>query len=393
MNETMERILEQGAGLAILFCLLGIPVLLTIFHLYCLFVRGEGPWFRKWRVVLEVLTLLLGPLYSVFYAIFLEIGFRADWHYQLYNSQKHTPIATWTLPTLLTLTGIGVLGYFILRLIPLKYMPPLVVVTGIACSYAGILVSVLWCIQIWGLETFWLVLFPANWVMLVLIQIKNLIYQWEDMQWEKVGQQETETDAEKIYRNPFLQKCNEKLQDASTWPVAALVLFLPLLGILLAILALFGQSPDSIIQAFTQTSQWNLSAKVSPQNLYYDEHYLCTVAAGGHRKVVRPLRMGRRHGHAVIVNRQLCVANAFEQILEEKLPRTHKAVRRFYDTYGFPVAKLIRSPFAADVVYVLMKPLEWLFLLIIYFNDTKPENRIAIQYLPPEEQKRLKAAC
>ena len=92
--------------------------------------------------------------------------------------------------------------------------------------------------------------------------------------------------------------------------------------------------------------------------------------------------MGLRHGHKVIVNRQLCIANAFEQVLEERTPRFHRAVRNFYDTYGFPVAKLIRSRYAADLVYLLMKPLEWFFLAVLYLTDARPENRIALQYLP-----------
>ena len=29
-----------------------------------------------------------------------------------------------------------------------------------------------------------------------------------------------------------------------------------------------------------------------------------------------------------------------------------------------------------------MKPLEWIFLIVIYLFDANPENRIAIQYLP-----------
>ena len=122
------------------------------------------------------------------------------------------------------------------------------------------------------------------------------------------------------------------------------------------------------------------------ENLYYDEHYLCTVAAGGHRRVVKPIRMGVRHGHPVIVNRQLCIANAFEQILEERMPKIHRRIRHFYDTYGFPVARLIHSPYIADLVYILMKPLEWLFLAVIYAVDTKPENRIAVQYLAKSEK-------
>ena len=36
-----------------------------------------------------------------------------------------------------------------------------------------------------------------------------------------------------------------------------------------------------------------------------------------------------------------------------------------------------------DVIYYLMKPLEWIFLLVLYLVDRKPENRIALQYIPP----------
>lgn len=186
------------------------------------------------------------------------------------------------------------------------------------------------------------------------------------------------------YSNPFLNACHHFLMKSSHWPVAALVLALPLLGVLIGILVLFGQQPDAIVRAWTETSDWTLSAQTAPQNLIVDEHYLCTVAAGGHRRIVKPLRMGERHGHAVIVNRQLMIANAFEQLLEERTPRFHRHLRHFYDTYGFPIAKLIRSRLAADIVYFIMKPLEWLFLIVLYLFDVKPENRIAVQYLPKQ---------
>ena len=64
------------------------------------------------------------------------------------------------------------------------------------------------------------------------------------------------------------------------------------------------------------------------------------------------------------------------------MPNLHRNVRNFYDRYGFPVAKMIRSPNIADVIYIMMKPLEWIFLAVIYMTDVKPENRIAVQYLP-----------
>lgn len=40
-----------------------------------------------------------------------------------------------------------------------------------------------------------------------------------------------------------------------------------LLGILIGILSLFGQEPDSVIKAFTETADWNLSIKILAQNL------------------------------------------------------------------------------------------------------------------------------
>ena len=83
-----------------------------------------------------------------------------------------------------------------------------------------------------------------------------------------------------------------------------------------------------------------------------------------------------------MVNRQLCVANAFEQILMEKAPSRHRRVRHFYDTYGYPLSRHITGPWQADLVYLLMKPLEWVFLGALYLLDEKPENRICGQYLP-----------
>ena len=57
---------------------------------------------------------------------------------------------------------------------------------------------------------------------------------------------------------------------------------------------------------------------------------------------------GVRHGHPVVVNRQLCIANAFEQVLEEKTPRFHRFLRRNYDRYGYPFAKHIKKKWAMD---------------------------------------------
>ena len=104
------------------------------------------------------------------------------------------------------------------------------------------------------------------------------------------------------------------------------------------------------------------------------------MAVNGHDKLVKPTRLGIRHGVKIGVNRQLCIANAFEQIIEEKAPKFHKTVRRIYDKYGYPISKHITTKLRADIIYIAMKPPEWIFLIVLYLFDINPESRIALQY-------------
>lgn len=165
----------------------------------------------------------------------------------------------------------------------------------------------------------------------------------------------------------------------------AIPAMVPVLAVLALILVVFGQRPDGVILAFTKTSDWILSGEIAPPPVAYNTHYLCTVSLRGHKKLVKPIRFGVRRGEKIVVNRQLCVANAFEQLLEERMPGFHRAVRTFYDTYGYPISKHINSAWSADVVYLLMKPLEWIFVFVLYLFDAKPEDRICRQYLPKRE--------
>ena len=162
--------------------------------------------------------------------------------------------------------------------------------------------------------------------------------------------------------------------------IAGIILLLPVIAFVTIVFILKGEGADGVIKEFTETADWTFSQKTLPPPEYYEGHYLCTVAAGGHRRIVRPTRFGIRSGERIIVNRQLCTANAFEELIMEKTPRFHKAVRGFYDKHGYPLSKRITTRLRADIVYLLMKPLEWLFLLTLYLFDKSPERRIALQY-------------
>lgn len=356
------------------------PFVLTALNLCFCFLKHPDDEMKRAVTHIEAVTLGLGILFSLLLMCIIDIDFTADWPQTLTGAMAHTPIFTEAYPTVLSFLGAGIAGYGLLRAVSISKMPPLVIVSAISATYLGMIQCVLWIIQLFtidGLELY-LCLLPLNWILICIRLIREKVLEWKMME-------ETE---KRTFDNPLLRKLNQKVMDSGKWPLWAFVFAWPLAGLGIMILALFGQRPDNVIRAWTETSQWNLSAKTSPPNIVYDGHYLCTAAAGGHKNLVKPLRMGIRHGHQVVVNRQLCIANGFEQILEERFPKAHKKVRHFYDTYGFSLAKIIRSPWAADAVYVLMKPLEWIFLAVIYLTDARPEDRIRMQYIPPVPDRR-----
>ncbi len=357
-----------------IFCIY--PLILTALNLFFVFCRRDCSLLIRKSRHFEYITLVLGSVYSLLLLPFSGILF-ADWQETLHNAQIHTPIWTEGALTVAVLALIGVAGYLYLSFVSVQKVPPLLPVCAIAAMYIGMIQCILWIIQIFQMKivNLYLCLFPFNLVLIGISVIRKKVCEWNL----------NELKEPKKFDNFYLEQINRKLSDSSRWPGAAFLLMWPLLGFLICLLLLFGQRPDNIVRAWTETSDWNLSTKISPQNVYYDQHYLCTVAAGGHPRLVKPIRKGIRHGHEVIVNRQLCIANAFEQVLEEYVPVFHKCIRKIYDTYGFPIAKWIHSPYTADIVYILMKPLEIMFLMILYAVDTKPENRIAVQYLPKRQ--------
>lgn len=358
-----------------------LPIFLTLINGAALFCLPEDARWKSIFIKCQRVTIILGVIYSYLGWIFTDIT-GADWDQVLYNTELHTPIWSGGRTTILVLTLLAAAGYVILSSLPLSRIPPLVIVFSVAAMYIGIVLCMTWCVQIMGKEQsfalglddmMWVFcLFPVNCILIALRTIRVKILEWNNL--ERIEGYSG--------KNIYLAGLDKFLRKSENWPIAAFIVMLPLLGVVIVILVLFGQQPDALIKAWTETSDWMLSQKTAHPNLQRDMHYLCTVAAGGHERVVKPLRMGERHGQRVVVNRQLCVANAFEQILEEKVPGVHRKVRYFYDTYGLPVAKMIRSPLAADMVYLLMKPMEWCFVAVIYACDTKPENRIALQYLP-----------
>ena len=321
--------------------------------------------------------MIVGSIFMFLASSFVGIKYK-DWNERIFPDEIHTPIATEMMLTICIFILVSILGYLVLRFVKINKLSPLALVLAMSALYIGAIVAGVWIGQVLKIDAknLILILFPLNVIVIFIKVIKDVIIKWNS---------EYKDNKRVLKDNKLINLCNKILNNALNWPWLALVFMVPLLGILIGVLAVFGQAPDSVIKAFTETAEWNLSTKLPAQSLESNGHYLCTVAAGGHKEIVKPIRLGRRGGKYIVVNRQLCIANAFEQIIEEKTPKFHYVVRSFYDKYGYPVAKHINSKYTADFVYFLMKPLEWIFLIVIYLFDNKPENRIAIQYLPKKK--------
>lgn len=391
-------------GTTILFSIIVYPVVVTIYEIiYCLctviaykpvtnktinyLMSVMGNISRTTAAVYDLFVIFIGGLYELLLlSLVHEVVFEAQWYDQLRNYELHTPISEKGVVTFFVLLLMFAVGMIVLIIIKPGERAPLITILSISSMYIGLIEAILFTVQILGMnikdssgminykatpDLLFALLIPVNMLLIIIRVLVTEIRSFEI----------SENHMSKINSIPILGFCNRVMNDSKKWPIIAVIMMIPLLIIILAILVLFGQAPDDAIKAFTETANYTFSTKIPPQNLTYDEHYLCTVAAGGHKKIVKPVRMGNRHGYAVIVNRQLLIANAFEQILEEKMPKAHRVIRDFYDRYGFPVARLIKSKYIADAIWISMKPLEWIFLIVIYLVDVNPEDRIASQYL------------
>ena len=388
----METVASQG--LSVLFFLfigfftIVLPAAVTVLEI--VFLAGairKKDW--AWAPVIDIIGIFTA-VFGMLLLLDLANVKSYEWNQEIGTQFFYTPVAKEHAPTVISFAVLSVVSPLLLNLLKKKGLPPLLFVLLIAFMYIGFAMDAAVSFQlsrsthmitaagkeVYARPRFWLFgVGTMNFIILLDIlmmdvrTLLNTVRAFREREPEK-----------KTYRSRVLNAAQNVLHRTEMWPVTALLLVLPLAGILVAVLALFGQAPDAAIRAFTETAEWRLSQMIPPQRIFYDEHYLCTVAAGGHKKIVKPLRKGVRHGHPVIVNRQLQIANAFEQVLEEKTPRFHRIVRSLYDQYGFPLSRYIRTKMAADVIYVLMKPLEWMFLLVLYFTDAHPEDRIAMQY-------------
>ncbi|MDY3792061.1 MAG: DUF6688 family protein [Oscillospiraceae bacterium] len=380
--ESLLEALNQLLGIIIAFAVLFIcfifPIILTVKNIIHLVKKDV---LEKKKQKCTVLTIVTGILLSAF-DIALISSYKWDEpvviNEPLGFTSLHEPFSSDYALSLFLFALAAVVCLVILS--RGKILPPLAAAMCVSGVYGGIILSLFFISQlsvnlldfddVYFLAIPYLILFCVNYIIIAARVIRETILLYTA--------HFRENDIEpKNALDRHLRKILEKSAGWIWFPIFGII---PLTGLFIIICILFGQGPFGIIKAFTETSDWAYSTMILPPPVEYEGHYLCTVAVNGHEKVVKPTRLGIRHGVKIGVNRQLCVANAFEQLIEDKAPHFHKWVRFVYDKYGYPLSKHITTKLCADLVYIAMKPLEWIFLLTLYLLDRDPESRIAVQY-------------
>lgn len=283
--------------------------------------------------------------------------------------QSYAINETYAIPVYILYYG-GLAAYFILTY-HRKKLPPIPELLLRALLFAFLSLLVIFILQFWNKGEFEFILMgitPGILLVLQTMYLRDLIY----------------SDDSTLSRLFFpFSNLGYFGRFVGQIPLLAIV-FTPIAFALNALLLLFGQKPDAIILAFTQTYHHHFSELTSQcDNVFCGGHYLCSVAANGNQKMVGSYRLGLRAGKLIICNRQLLASNAFENILEERFPSFHKWVRKQYDKLGDHIHRdysIYQNKWVSNTVYLLMKPAEWLFIFILYCTDVNPENRIALQY-------------
>lgn len=369
--------------------LLAIIPIHLIARIICMFKKNSKDNYKifdaNWFDVLSISIILLAYIYSLASIINLTKGGAENEYYSNCNLpiKLYAPLAPQHIGIIYVLSLLGFISAVVLYY-KSKKLSPIIYCLCSTVLILNIVYTILYVIQVCGkyhnayndliLSSIYVFLYCIICLSIYCVLILKKSYDTFISSKENM---------EKVYKNKFLFHLRNILMKSSNLPLLWSISIFPVLFMIQLILVLLGQQPDSFIKVFLDTSDYTLSTlKTNPVYVGYpDGHYLCTVSVQGHKNLVKPIRQGYRHGHKILVNRQLLVANAFENILEQYTPRLHKVIRDFYNKYGFPISKYITTPIRADVIYILMKPLEYIFLFCLYLVDKNPENRIAIQYV------------
>lgn len=321
----------------------------------------------------DLTSILLGGfLWDMLVELSMDI-LMIPWYKPAYPNFYHEYLSQQYRDVILILLFAGIISIVSLSAFKIEKIPPMLSALLTAFTAVGLILFTLVNVQL--MKNF----HPLH--LMLWVYVLNLyLIAARRVRLNIIAQVHKVRERQTVFRSRFGTWLNSIMSKFSGMTALSFLLILPVILVFEVIYIILGQGADGFIKAFTETADWTFSQQTPPPPVDYEGHYLCTVAAGGHRKVVKPLRFGIRRGERIVVNRQLLIANAFEDMIKVRFPGFHRSVRSFYDKHGYPISRHITTQLRADIVYILMKPLELIFITALYLFDTEPENRIAVQY-------------
>ncbi|MBD5159532.1 MAG: hypothetical protein HDT23_04740 [Ruminococcus sp.] len=365
----------QGLTMFLIFGIpfIWLPLMLTGFNIINLLQN------RYTSVNTDLATIFIGGIYHcmLWYMVGHSVAGSAmtgkDYTEAVYIGQYHAVMHSEYSIIIQCVMIIGFISMVLLCVRKPEKTPPLQ--SALCIAFTSIMLLLMGLIYIQTICKF-----EIGFIMFYLYYFNLIIISARRIHYHITEQVRLANERETVFRTKIGEKLHKMMSTVSDMTKFSFMLILPIAIICEILYIIFGQGADGFIKAFTMTADWTFSIQTPPPPMEYQGHYLCTVACSGHKKVVKPIRYGIRLNKKIVVNRQLLIANAFEDLIKERLCKTHRIIRHLYDKYGYPVSKHITTPTRADIIYIIMKPLEWLFLAVLYMFDIQPENRIAIQY-------------
>ena len=126
------------------------------------------------------------------------------------------------------------------------------------------------------------------------------------------------------------------------------------------VFAILATIPFWIMSVISSTQIYDKLPTTQPQGCF-----VVTAAGRGHRRFVGPFFETEHDGQLQLAHAQLMALWEFEKKWEQKFPHSHRIFRSVYNCVGPRIASRIRSTWMADVVYVAIKPVEWMARLCV----------------------------
>ncbi|SDH48907.1 DUF6688 domain-containing protein [Winogradskyella thalassocola] len=362
----------------IIFLLVVIPISFVVFNFIYYIIKGRIKTTEKIFKTFQIWSVVIVPASFIINA---DVGVLNDCCTDSALFSPEHRIGIYTLLITYTL-------FYCISIFRKNILPPIAELFTNSFLILGLIINVLLCFHIHPME-----LGVFLWILGNVPVILLLFMELNENQ-KRLKHHIEHNDLHSTNSIGKLSLSILKLEPIYKYPILALIL-VPLLILLSLFLLIFGQKPDSIISAFTETYKHGFSQLDHLcDNVECGGHFLCSVGANGHQSIVKPIRYGERHGNKIICNRQLLISNAFEDLIQDKCPKIHNIIRKNYNNVGNLIHKyyyIFNIKLVSDVIYILIKPLELFFLFILYTFDNQPENRIAIQYLSKKDRQKLSA--